>query len=76
MSGNIKKLYKYSIKCDNQRQVKAALEADMFSTPEIFTEISPMLPVLYVTVKSPSARKLLRPFSEVLDMKQNTDVRM
>ena len=37
---NIKKLYKYAGKCDNQQQLKEILEAAMVSTPEGFTNSS------------------------------------
>ena len=50
---NIKKLYKYSGKCDNQQQYKAIIETAMVSTTEEFTDNSLMLPGSSVTVKIP-----------------------
>ena len=71
---NINKLYKYSEKCDHQHQYKAILEETMVSTPEIFTENSPMSPGPYMTVKNPSARKSLRLFNEYFSFKKKTAV--
>ena len=72
---NIKKLYKNSVKCDNQQQKKEIIEAEMVSTPEGFTDISKMSPSQSVTAKIPSARKPLNQFLEALDVKHKTDVR-
>ena len=44
----------------------------MVSTPERFTDNSPMPPLTPVTVKNPSAIKLLRIFTEVLYVKKNS----
>ena len=41
----------------------------MVSTPEGCTDNIPMTPSLYVYTKNPSARKLLRQFTETLDVK-------
>ena len=41
---NIKKLYKYAGKCDDQQQYKVIIEAEMVSTHEEITENSPMSP--------------------------------
>ena len=38
----INKLYKHYGKCDDQQQFKGILEADMVSTPEGFTDNSPI----------------------------------
>ena len=59
---NIKKLYRTTGKCDDQQQYKAILETAIVSTPEEFTDNSPMSPSQSVTVKKPSARKPLRQF--------------
>ena len=42
MSGNIKKLYITTGKCDYQQQYKEMAEEAMVSTPEICTNNSPM----------------------------------
>ena len=39
---NIKNLYKSAGKCDDQHQYNEILEAAMVSTPEAFTDNSPM----------------------------------
>ena len=46
----------------------------MVSTPEGFTEISPMSPGPYTTFKNPLARKPICQFLEALEAKQNTAV--
>ena len=55
--GKIKKLYKSSGKCDDQQQYKDIIKEIMVSTPEGFTDKSPISPSQSVTVKTPSARK-------------------
>ena len=40
---NIKKLYKQYGKCDDQKQLKDILAADMVSTTELFTNNSPLI---------------------------------
>ena len=42
---NIKKIYKQAGKCDNQQKLKDILEDSMISTPEGFTDNSPISPV-------------------------------
>ena len=49
MSGNINKLYTSAGICENQQQYKYILEVAMVSTPEIFTDNSPMPPGPSVT---------------------------
>ena len=44
----------------------------MFSTPELFTDNSPILPIQYVIIKNHSARKPLYQFSEELYVKLRT----
>ena len=68
---NIKKLYTPADKCDDQIQFKLILEASMVSTPDIFTNDSPMSPGPPMIVKKCSAIKPLRLFTEVLVFKQN-----
>ena len=64
---NIKKLYKQSGKCDYQQQFKDILEAAMISTPEVFTNNSPISPMNLTLVKKPSAQKSLCMFTKILD---------
>ena len=64
---NIKKIYKYADKCNDQQHYKAIIEAAMLSTIEIFNDISKMSFVHYVTVKNTSARKSSHLFTEVFD---------
>ena len=66
---NIKKLYKHFGKCDDQQQFKDIIEADMFYTPEGFTNNSPIFPMISTPVKKPSARKPLCLFTNILDVK-------
>ena len=44
----------------------------MISTPEIYTENSPILPGPSMIIRKTSARKSLRLFTEVLDAKKKT----
>ena len=69
---NIKKLYKSSVKCDDQNNYKEIIEVAMVYTPEGFTENSPISPSQYVTVKNPSAIKSLRQFLDTLEVKPKT----
>ena len=55
----IKKVYKHSSKCDEQKQLKVILEAAMVSTPEVFTDDSPISTMTSTPVNKPSARKSL-----------------
>ena len=72
---NTKKLYTPSGKCDNQQQYKFIIQAEMVSTPEIFTDNSQISPGTSVTVRYTIARKALRLFTGVLDVKNKTAVR-
>ena len=74
MSGKINKLYTSAVKCDDQQQYKAILEASIVSTTGIFTDNSPISPGPSVTVINPSARKSLCLFNEVLDSRNKTAV--
>ena len=67
---NIKKVYKQAGKCDYQKQLKVILEAAMVSTPEGFTNNSPISPRTSTPVKKPSAQKSLCMFTKVLDVKK------
>ena len=48
----IKNLYKYSSKCDYQQKYKAIIEESMVSTPEGFTDNSPMSPGPYMSTET------------------------
>ena len=52
---NIKKLYKQAGKCDNQKQFKDIIEADMVSTSEGLTNNSPISTMTSTPVKKPRA---------------------
>ena len=52
---NVKNLYKSDFKCDYQQQYKYIIEAEIVSTPEGFSDNSPISPGPYVTLKKPSA---------------------
>ena len=53
------KKYKQAGNCDDQKQSKDILEAAMVSTPEVFTDKSPISPMTSTTVKKPIAQKLI-----------------
>ena len=72
---NINKLYTSAGKYNDQLQFKAVIEVSMVSTPDIFVDNSPMSPGPPMIVKKCSARKSLRLFTEVLDVKKKTSVR-
>ena len=72
---NINKLYKHSEKCYDQQQFKDIIEADIVSTPEGFTDNSPIFPMISTPVKKLSARKSLCLFNNILDMKKKTYTR-
>ena len=67
---NIRKLYKQAGKCDNKQQFKYIIDAAMFSTPEGFTENSPISPMNPTPVNKPSARKSLCMFTKNIDVKK------
>ena len=62
---NIKKLYKQAGKCDYQQQFKDMLDADMVSTPEVFTNVSPISPMTSTPVKKKRAQKSLCLFTNI-----------
>ena len=70
----IKILYISAGKIYDQRKYKAIIEAAMVSTPDIFTDSSPMSPGPPMIVKKTSARKSLHLFIEVLDIKNKNSV--
>ena len=63
---NIKKLYKQAGKCDDQKKFKDILDSGMVSTPEVFTDNSPISPRISSPVNKPSARKSMCLFTNVL----------
>ena len=71
---NIKKLYKHIGKWDDQKQFKDILEAAMVSTPEGFTNNSPISPMTSTPFKKPSAKKRSCLFTIVLDVKEKTAI--
>ena len=75
MPGKIKKLYKSYGKFNDQKQYKDTIESAIVYTPKVFTDNIPMSPDPYTTIENPSANKSLHQFSEVLNVKQKTDVR-
>ena len=66
----LKKLYRQSGKCEDQKQFKDIIESAMVSTPEIFNDNSPISPRTSTPVKKPSAQKSLCMFTNVLDVKK------
>ena len=59
---NIKKLYKYTGKCDDQHQYKHFLEEAMVFIPDEITENIPLDVRMFDTLKKSSARKSLIQF--------------
>ena len=72
---NINTLYKSSGKCNYKLHFKDNIESWMVSNTERFTDNSPITPGTPIIVKKRSARKSLRLFTEVLDVKNKTTVR-
>ena len=66
--GNIKNVYRQAGKCDNQKQFKDILEADMVSTPEVFTHNSTISSRTSSPFNKPRARKSLCLFTNILDV--------
>ena len=54
---NIKNIYQHAGKCDDQKNLKDILEADIISTPEGLTDNSPNVHMTSKTVKKTSASK-------------------
>ena len=61
-------------RCDDQHQYKEIFEAAMVSTPELFTDNSPIYSEPYVTVKIFNVKKSICLFSETLDVKPKTAI--
>ena len=62
---SIKKIYKQAGKCNNQQKFKYIIEAAMVSTPEGFTNNSPIYPMTEISAKKPSAQKPLCVFTNI-----------
>ena len=69
---NIKKIYQHEGKCDDQQNLKDIIYAAILSTPEGVTDNSPNVHMSSKPVKKPSARKSLRLFTNILDVKPKT----
>ena len=69
---NIKYIYQHAGKCDDQQNVKDIIDASILSTPEGVTDNSPNVHMSSKPVKKPSARKSLRLFINILDVKTTT----
>ena len=72
---NIKTIYKQAVKCDYQKQSKYIIEADMVSTPKVFTYDSLIYPMTSTPVKKPRTQKSLCLFTNILDVKKKTAYR-
>ena len=71
----IKEIYQNVSKYDDQQKLKDILAADMVSTPEEVTDVSPSLRINQTTAKKPSARKSLCLFTNIFDVKKRTAIR-
>ena len=69
---NIKKIYQYAGKCDDQQNLKDILDADMVLTTEGFTYNSNNVHMTPTTVKIPTASKSMRLFTNIFDVKTKT----
>ena len=72
---NIKKIYQHDVKCDDQHKFKYILEDAMVSNPEEINDDIPSFPITQMIVKKPSARKSLRLFAKIFDVKNRTAIR-
>ena len=69
---NIQKIYQHTGKCDDQKNLKAIIDAAMVFTPEGVTDNIFNVPTTSTTVKKPRARKSLCLFTNILDIKLKT----
>ena len=67
---NIKNIYKQAGKCDDWQKLKDIIDADMISTPELFTDNSPISPMTSTPIKKPSAQKSLCLFTNIFEVKK------
>ena len=68
-------IYQHAGKCDNQQNLKDILESALLSTPEALIDNSHNVHMPSTPVKTPSARKSLCLFSNILDVKPKTSKR-
>ena len=61
--------------CDDQKNLKDILDADMVNTPEEVTAVSPSLRIIQTTFKKPSASKSLCLFTKIFCVKKRTAIR-
>ena len=66
---NIKKIYQHTGKCDDQQNLKNILDTAMVSTPDGVTDNIPNVLMTSTPVKTPSARKPLCLFTNILDVR-------
>ena len=69
---NIKKIYQYVGKCDDQQNLKDIIDADILSTPEGVIDNSPNVHMPSTPVKKPSSRKSLCLFTNILAVNPKT----
>ena len=72
----IQKLYKQDGKYDDQQQFKDIIEAAMVSTPDGFTDNSPISPMKSTPVKKPTARKAQCLFTNIVYVKKTATCRV
>ena len=72
---NINKLYQHAGQCDGQQKSKDIIAAAMVSNNEGFADNSTRSPMTPIEVKKPSARKSMCIFTNILHMKNKTDIR-
>ena len=69
---NIKNIFQHAGKCYDQQNLKDIIDAAILSTPEGVTDNSPNVHMKSKPVKKPSARKSLRLFTNILEVKPTT----
>ena len=69
---NIKNIHQHAGKCDDQKNLKDILDANMMSTPEGVIYDNPNEPMTSTPFKKPSARKSLCLFTHILNVKKKT----
>ena len=69
---NIKKIYQYAGKCDDQQKLKDIIDSAILSAPEGFTDNIPNVYWTSSPVKKPSARKSVFLFTNILDVQPRT----
>ena len=69
---NIKNIYQHAGKCDDQLNLKDIIDASMVYTLELVIDNSPNVPMTSTPVNKSSARKSLRLFTNIFDIKEKT----